>query len=92
MKTESTGVGVRPDPRRSEGTKAGQRERLEQFSLRIPYRAKLALVWLAIFLILAVIFGCGAVRHGLDARQLDLHRQGHLGHDLHLGDRDHRAP
>jgi polar amino acid transport system permease protein len=52
MKTESTGVGTGPPPH-GQGAK---RERLEQFSLRIPYRLKLALVWLAIFLILAVIF------------------------------------
>ena len=57
MKTEPTGVGVgsppTPDGRRS---KAGTRERLEQFSMRIPYRAKLAFVWLLIFAIFAVIF------------------------------------
>ncbi len=58
MKTEPTGVGVgsppTPDGR---GPKTGTRERLEQFSLRIPYRAKLAVVWLVIFLILAALFG-----------------------------------
>jgi polar amino acid transport system permease protein len=57
MKTEPTGVGVgsppTPDGR---GSKAGTRERLEQFSMRIPFRAKLALVWIVIFGILAVIF------------------------------------
>ena len=56
MKTESPGVGTGPPPGRS-GRDAGLRERLEQFSLRIPYRAKLALVWLVIFVIFAVIFG-----------------------------------
>src|SRR4249920_323973 len=56
MKTESTGVGTGPPPKGPK-EKAGLRERLEQFSLRIPYRAKLALVWLAIFLILAGLFG-----------------------------------
>ena len=55
MKTESTGVGTGPPPKGPK-EKAGLRERLEQFSLRIPYRAKLALVWLAIFLILAGLF------------------------------------
>jgi polar amino acid transport system permease protein len=54
MKTESPGVGTTPPPKGPE--KAGLRERLEQFSLRIPYRAKLALVWLVIFLILAAVF------------------------------------
>ncbi len=34
MKTESTGVGNGPDPRRVRSEKAGLRERLEQFSLR----------------------------------------------------------
>jgi polar amino acid transport system permease protein len=56
MKTEPTGVGTSPPPQ-GPGGKQGLRERLEQFSLRIPYRVKLALVWLVIFLILAVIFG-----------------------------------
>ena len=55
MKTESTGVGTGPPPQDPK-EKAGLRERLEQFSLRIPYRAKLAVVWLVIFLILAAIF------------------------------------
>ena len=55
MKTGSTGVGTSPSPQDPK-EKAGLRERLEQFSLRIPYRAKLALVWLAIFLILAGLF------------------------------------
>ncbi len=55
MKTESPGVGTGPPPQ-GPRPKLGLRERLEQFSLRIPYRLKLALVWLAIFLILAVIF------------------------------------
>ena len=55
MKTESTGVGTGPPPQDPK-EKAGLRERLEQFSLRIPYRAKLAAVWLVIFLILAAIF------------------------------------
>ncbi|MGZ5296127.1 MAG: amino acid ABC transporter permease [Actinomycetota bacterium] len=48
-------MGTGPPPRGSKPD-AGMRERLEQFSLRIPYRVKLALVWLAIFLILALIF------------------------------------
>ncbi len=55
MKTESTGVGTGPSPQGPK-EKAGLRERLEQFSLKIPYRAKLAVVWLVIFLILAAIF------------------------------------
>ena len=55
MKTESTGVGMGPPPQ-GPRDKTGLRERLEQFSLRIPYRAKLAVVWLVIFLVLAAIF------------------------------------
>jgi polar amino acid transport system permease protein len=55
MNSESPGVGTGPPPRDPRGT-SGLRERLEQFSLRIPHGAKLAVVWLAIFLVLAAIF------------------------------------
>lgn len=43
-------------PPEAEGSRPRPRERLEQLSLRIPHRVKLALVWLAIFLLLAVLF------------------------------------
>ena len=55
MKTEPPGVGTGPPPH-GPGARQGRRERLEQLSLRIPYRVKLALVWLAIFLVLAALF------------------------------------
>jgi polar amino acid transport system permease protein len=55
MTMETSGVGTSPAPDTG-GRPGGLRERLEQFSLRIPYRVKLALVWLVIFLILAGIF------------------------------------
>ena len=55
MRTEPTGVGTGPPPK-GPRAKQGRRERLEQFSLRIPYRLKLALVWLGIFLVFAAIF------------------------------------
>ena len=55
MKTDSPGVGTGPPPH-GPGAKQGMRERLEQLSLRVPYRLKLALVWLVIFLILAALF------------------------------------
>lgn len=55
MRTQPPGVGTATaPPGRAPG---GMRERLEQLSLRVPYRVKLAVVWLAIFVVLAILFG-----------------------------------
>lgn len=56
MKTEPTGAGTGTGPAPSAAAPGGMRERFEQFSLRFPYRLKLALVWLGIFALLAALF------------------------------------
>jgi polar amino acid transport system permease protein len=55
MRMEQPGVGTSPPPYGPEA-KQRLRERLEQFSFGIPYRVKLALVWLGIFVIFGSLF------------------------------------
>jgi polar amino acid transport system permease protein len=60
MKTEPTGPEVATaaagGPSGGGPGDGGFRERMEQFSLRFPYRLKLALVWVGIFIILGILF------------------------------------
>ncbi|MBI3648167.1 MAG: amino acid ABC transporter permease [Actinobacteria bacterium] len=62
MKTERTGAGASRPPDVGGGRRAGLFERYELLSQRIPFRAKLALVWVTIF----GIFGAGLAALGLD--------------------------
>ncbi|HEX6332066.1 MAG TPA: amino acid ABC transporter permease [Actinomycetota bacterium] len=52
MKTEPRGVGDGRPPRPSS---AGRMDRLSRASARVPFRVKLAVVWLGIFLVLGVL-------------------------------------
>jgi polar amino acid transport system permease protein len=57
MKTEPMGAGTTRPPGQAGGPRrSGIRERLEDFTLGVPFRLKLALVWIAIFIVLAILF------------------------------------
>ncbi|HXF73488.1 MAG TPA: amino acid ABC transporter permease [Actinomycetota bacterium] len=54
---QGTGAGVaRPRDLAQEGGRPGLRERLELASLAVPFRVKLAAVWLGIFVVLGALF------------------------------------
>ena len=56
MKTQPTGAGAQLPPPGVAGPKEGRRERFEQWSAGVPFRLKLAFVWLGIFLVFALLF------------------------------------
>ncbi len=56
MKTRDTGAGAGRPPAAVDGRVPGLRERLELGSARVPFRIKLAVVWIAIFTILGTVF------------------------------------
>ena len=56
MRTNETGSGSTPAPSQAEGRRPGFRERAELASQRVPFRIKLAVVWVAIFTVLGILF------------------------------------
>src|SRR3990172_11720854 len=56
MRTEETGSGPTRTPSQPEERRPGFRERAELASQRVPFRIKLAVVWVAIFTALGVLF------------------------------------
>jgi polar amino acid transport system permease protein len=56
LRTDETGSGSTPAPSQAEGRRPGFRERAELASQRVPFRIKLALVWVAIFTVLGILF------------------------------------
>jgi polar amino acid transport system permease protein len=55
MKTQPTGAGAALPPPGAPGPD-GRRERFEQWTAGVPFRLKLAFVWLGIFLVFAMLF------------------------------------
>lgn len=56
MKTQPAGAGAQLPPPGAPGPKDGRRERFEQWAGGVPFRLKLAFVWLGIFIVFAVLF------------------------------------
>jgi polar amino acid transport system permease protein len=56
MKTQPTGAGAQLPPSGAPGPEENRRERFEQWAAGVPFRLKLAIVWLGIFLAFAVLF------------------------------------
>ena len=56
LKTGETGAGAGRPPAPVDGRVPGLRERLELGSARVPFRVKLAIVWIGIFTVLGIVF------------------------------------
>jgi len=56
MKTEPPGAGTTRPPNPLAPRPHSFWDRIERFSMRIPFRLKLALVWVAVFVLLAIVF------------------------------------
>ena len=56
MKTEPIGAGAALPPSGTPGPPGGRRERFEQWTADVPFRLKLAFVWLGIVLVFGLLF------------------------------------
>ena len=56
MKTQPTGAGAQLPPSGGRGEEGARRERFEQWAAGVPFRLKLAFVWLGIFVVFGVLF------------------------------------